>query len=268
MLSQGRSGTAFLADLLARAPGTLIRHEWPGDPAILGLSRSGRFERVVEEMLEKRFEAVLPEAGTVDLYGEVNSLLRYNAGWLTRRFDPVLLHVTRDGRDFARSAYERDVHTAQHRQLPIVPEDGDPYTDEWPRMSRFERICWIWRHTNEMLGASVSRHARFEDLVASYPAFRAALLEPTGLELDEASWRRAVVRPRNTSAKYRGRRLAARLLGRGGQPGERLPHWSSWSDELTTSFWRICGPTMERFGYSPEPAQRDSGSAVPRSTED
>jgi hypothetical protein len=165
----------------------------------------------------------------------------------------VLLHVTRDGRDFVRSAYERDVLTPRQRQLPIVPTDDDPFAEAWPRLSRFERICWIWRHTNEMLGASVERHARLEDLLASHAAFRAALLEPTGLDVSEATWRAAVERPKNTSSGFRARRLAARLLGRPG-PGERLPHWTRWPAELSEGFWRICGPTMERFGYARERA--------------
>ena len=148
VLAQGRSGTAFLSDLLARAPRTLIRHELPGDFQILSLSRYSRSERAVDALLRERFAAVLPRDPGIEVYGEVNSLLRYNADWLRRRFDPVLLHVTRDGREFVRSAYERDVLTAHQRQLPIVPTDDDPFAEAWPEMSRFERICWIWQHTN------------------------------------------------------------------------------------------------------------------------
>jgi hypothetical protein len=253
VLAQGRSGTAFLADLLARAPRTLVRHEWPGDSMILSLSRYGRSERAVDALLRQRFEALLPREPGVEVYGEVNSFLRYNAAWLRRRFDPLLLHVTRDGRDFVRSAYERDVLTPRQRQLPIVPSDDDPFAEAWPAMSRFERICWIWRHTNEMLGASVERHARLEDLLASHAALRAALLEPLGLEIPQETWRAEVSRPKNTSSGFRARRIAARLLGRAG-PGERLPHWTQWSDALSEGFWRICGPTMERFGYARESA--------------
>lgn len=253
VLAQGRSGTAFLSELLARAPRTLIRHELPGDPLILSLSRYGRSERAVDALLSERFAAVLPRDPGIELYGEVNSFLRYNGAWLRRRFDPVLLHVTRDGRDFVRSAYERDVLTANQRQLPLVPTDDDPFAGAWPGMSRFERICWIWQHTNEMLGATVERHARLEDLVASHAAFRAALLEPTGLAISEETWRAAAGRPRNTSSGFRARRFTSRLLGRAG-PGERLPHWTEWPDERSDAFWRICGPTMERFGYARERA--------------
>jgi hypothetical protein len=141
--------------------------------------------------------------------------------------------------------------TPRQRQLPIVPTDDDPFAEAWPEMSRFERICWIWQHTNEMLGASVQRHARLEDLIADHGAFRAALLEPMELAISEGSWRSAVNRPRNTSSDFRVRRMAARMLGRPG-PGERLPHWTDWPDHLSAGFWRICGPTMHRFGYARE----------------
>jgi hypothetical protein len=260
VLAQGRSGTAFLSELLAGAPRTLIRHEAPGDAQILSLSRYGRSERAVDALLSKRFESLLPRDPRIEVYGEVNSFLRYNADWLRRRFDPVLLHVVRDGRAFVRSAWEREVLTSHQRQLPIVPTDDDPFAEAWPGMSRFERICWIWQHTNEMLGASVERHARLEDLLASHAAFRAALLEPLGLEIPEEVWRAAVKRPKNTSSGFRWRRWAASALGRPG-PGERLPHWTRWPAEQEERFWRICGKTMERFGYLREssPGSRPTG---------
>lgn len=266
VLAQGRSGTAFLSHLLSTPPRTLVRHEAPGDTHLLGLSRYGGSTRALAGLLEERFERLVPRDGSIDLYGEVNSYLRYCADWLRHRFDPVLLHVSRDGRDFVRSAYQRDAQTLRHRQLPIVPSDDDPFAEAWPRMPRFDRLCWIWQHTNEMIARSVADHVRLEDLVSSYPVFRASVLDPLDLAISETEWARAVRRPRNTSVRFRHRRLLARLLRRDESPGEQLPHWTEWSDERSDRFWNICGPTMERLGHGSRD-QRAPDSTAPSSTE-
>lgn len=248
VLSLGRSGTQFLARLLGGVEGASFRHEHPGDALILSISRYGRSKKVVDALLQDRFDALMPRDPRIAVYGEVNSYLRYNAEWLRQRFDAVLIHVTRDGREFVRSAYERDLFTPQQRQLPIVPTDEDPFAAEWPSMDRFERICWVWKHTNEMLGETVQRHVRLEDLLSDYACFRTALLEPSGLDVTETEWLDAVRRPQNTSSLFRMRRRITALLGRA-RPGERLPAWREWPEDLAERFWRICGSTMDRFGY-------------------
>jgi len=255
VLAQGRSGTAFLADLLDRDPRARVRHEpWPGDPALLGLSRSGRFDKVVSSILEERFASLLPTCDT-PIYGEVNSYLRYVAPWLRDRLGATLVHVVRDGRDFVRSAWIRDVQRLEHAQLPMVPTDDDPAAERWPEMDRFQRICWIWAHTNERLARDVERWARLEDLLRDFGALREAVLEPSGITVSEHDWRECVARPRNTSASFSWRRGLRRLI-RGTRPDapppEPLGPWRSWDRERTRAFWEICGPTMERFGYRPD----------------
>lgn len=255
VLAQGRSGTAFLADLLNRDGNAQVRHEpWPGDPAVLGLSRSGRFEKVVSSLLEGRFGVLLEECDA-PIYGEVNSYLRYVAPWLRSRLDATLLHVVRDGRDFVRSAWIRDVQRPGHAQLPMVPTDDDPAAERWHEMDRFRRICWIWAHTNERLARDVERWVRLEDLLRDFEVLREAILKPTGVTVSEGDWRECVHRPRNTSASFSWRRGIRGLLGGGGPSAPRpepLGSWRSWDRERTRAFWEICGPTMERFGYRPD----------------
>src|SRR5690606_23224140 len=193
------------------------------------------FSTIVGDLLEERFAALLARAGPAPVYGEVNSYLRYNAPWLRRRFDATVIHVVRDGRDFVRSAWVRDVQRPEHAQLPIVPDDDDPFAARWSGMSRFQRLCWIWQHSNEVLGASVTRFVRLEDLLSSYDVFRSAVLEPIGLEVTRERWSAAVRKPRNTSSDFVWRRKLRGLLGgRAAAPVAEPPlaPWHELDEEL------------------------------------
>lgn len=252
ILALGRSGTSFLAELLAADRRGVVHHEpYEDDLKLHGNRYAGRFDTVVDRWLERRFERLLPAAGQAAFYGEVNSYLRYHVDWLRDRFEPTFVHLVRDGRDFVRSAWIRKVYTPLEYGGPIVPGDDDPYASAWGGMDRFERLCWYWAHTNDWLARRIERRLRFEQLLADYDALDAAVLRPTGVRIDRATWAREVARPRNTSRAYRFRqRLKNRLLRRDLQTRrDPLPHWSDWNAERTERFWEICGATMARVGY-------------------
>lgn len=253
VLSQGRSGTSFLAHLLDTDRNATVAHEpWAEDVHLLGLSRTGSFGHVVDDMIGKRFDAILRTQPTGSIYGEVNSYLRYLGPWLRSRLDATVLHVARDGRDFVRSAWPRDVQTGRHAQIPIVPADDDPWASRWANMDRFQRICWIWQHTNGFLLESSDLTARLEDLVTSYTTFRERILVPTGIRVDEATWGDAVTRPRNTTSEYTRLRRLRDLMRLRRAPPDRapLPHWRDWRPEHTDAFWSICGEVMQQLGYA------------------
>jgi len=252
IMALGRSGTKFLASLLAHDRRGRVHHEpYPLDPRLIVLRYAGGFDAVLGNLLQERFAALLPGAGQAEFYGEINSYLRYEVDWLRSRFDPLFVHLVRDGRDFVRSAYIRGVYTPLEPDGPIVPKDGDPYAGEWPRMSRFQRLCWYWMHTNEFLATKIAAAVRFEDVLRDYALFREKILEPTGVRVSEQLWRREVERPKNTSQGFRLRsRLVGLLRGKRSIPDLRpLPPWQEWNDDMTGQFNAICGRTMDRFGY-------------------
>jgi hypothetical protein len=252
VLALGRSGTKFLSSLLSADARGVVHHEpHPYDHKLLVLRHAGSFDTAVDQLLERRFAELLPEDGRQAFYGEVNSYLRYEVDWLRRRFDPLLVHLVRDGRAFVRSAWIRDIYTPWQSDGPVLPRDDDPYASRWGELSRFERICWCWHHTNAWLADRLERRVRFEDLLTSYELLRETILEPAGMEISADRWRQEIGRPKNTSRDFRLRRLARRWVvgDRHGPPPDPLPHWSEWSRDLDESFWRICGETMQRMGY-------------------
>jgi hypothetical protein len=252
IMALGRSGTNFLASLLDRDSGGRVHHEpYALDPRLIVLRYAGGFDAVLNELLEERFRALLPKTGRAEFYGEINSYLRYEVDWLRSRFNPTLIHLVRDGRDFVRSAYIRGVYTPLEPDGPIVPKDSDPYAGEWPRMSRFQRLCWYWMHTNEFLASKIGSFVRFEDVLRDYGLFSDSILQPTGVTISEELWRREIARPRNTSRAFNLRsRLVGLLRGRNRVPNLRpLPPWQDWDEDMTGQFRKICGQTMQRFGY-------------------
>ena len=251
VLSIGRSGTKFLASVLADARGACVKHEpYASDKTLLFLRYAG-FNAVADARMEQRFAGIQSEHAGCETYGETNSYLRYEPRWLTENLDAKLLHLVRDGRTYVTSSYQRDVYTPHDIQMPIVPHDDDPHATRWGEMSRFERICWYWNHTNAFLADHVPALCRLEEAVKNYTAFQHKVLEPLDLDVDEASWRKTARYRRNTGIRYRLVQHARAALGRRNRyHAAAIPHWTAWPREKTDIFWSLCGETMRRLGYN------------------
>jgi len=253
VVALGRSGTEMLSTLLKNDPRAWVHHEpYDYDAKLVGLRRAGVFDSAVDSLLSSRFDDLLSRVSERhEVYGEVNSYLRYEIEWLRERFSPAIVRIHRDGRDFVRSSYSRAVFTGEEGQLPILPLNGDIYAERWASLSRFEKLCWYWNHTNMHLAERVTIGAKMERAFREFGYFRERILEPLGLDVAEGSWASLVSRPRNTRAGYQRGRFARRLFSgssRMDSPGS-IPHWSNWDSDMTRRFWEICGDTMGQLGY-------------------
>lgn len=236
ILSIGRSGTKFLANLLSKAPRALVVHE----PFIESIPHQEAFhdpDRAMRyiEGFRKREIYVRVRKFDVDTYGEVNSFLRRHCLALKKVFPRAkLLHLVRDGRDVVRSMYSRETMMAGAYDTRMIYPRSGAWRDKWSSMNRFERLCWYWMVENRYLRECIGRTVQFERILSSYEYFRENVLEPLGLKVSREVWKRAVDRPKNVTEVY------------------RLPHWSKWSDEMKSAFERICGEEMEKCGYKLE----------------
>ncbi len=248
----GRSGTQFLASLLSKSPGALVYHEPAAEDRIyFGLRYAGNFNKVVDDYLERRFRELLPADGIYEVYGEVNSYLRYEMDWLREKFNPILIHLVRDGRDFVRSAYTREVYTPDEKKLLTVPRDNDPMAETWGQMNRFQKLCWYWKHTNEFLASKMDRTVLFEKLLKDYDYFTANVLEPIGLNIPFDTWKKETRKPKNISKKNIFKKKVKRMIVSRGKTGiiQPIPHWSQWNPGQIQQFNEICSETMRKFGY-------------------
>lgn len=248
----GRSGTAFLANLLNMSINATVFHEpCKEDYQLLPLSYYFPNQEIIDNLIDIRFEritkGIIHEKGT---YGEVNSLLRYNINNLKRKFDPKLILIIRDGRDFVKSAYGRLLYTGFDTHLPIYPKPNDPYSSKWSRMTRFQKICWYWHSTNEYLHPLIENHVQFEKIVEDYDYFDKNILKFIGLDFNKVIYFKLKDKRQNATPKLDIKKSLKKLLGRETFKIESLKSWKDWDSELTDQFNEICGETMKKFGYS------------------
>lgn len=237
ILSIGRSGTAFLADLLNRAEGALVVHEPVREDfrahqeAFHSEARARHYVRRFrkkEIYLRVRHEPV-------ETYGEVNSVLRRHCLALKEVFPKAtFLHLVRDGRDVVRSMMSRATMTPADQNTKLIwPKTGDSARTHWAEMSRFEKLCWYWKVENEFLRSGIrAEPIQFEKLIGSYEDFIERICQPCGIEISRDVWKRAVGVPKNATKDY------------------RFPHWSEWDPKTTKAFDEMCGQEMVLSGYS------------------
>lgn len=234
----GRSGTTFLAELLANVPGCAVYHEAPSDrDAMIDAYADARAaDKYVQSVARRRLVAARIKETNCSVYGEVNSYLRYHIDSLMFSWEPVILHLVRDGKDVVRSMMNRRTFTAQdrHHTGQIKPQLGEWGYKEWSQWTRFERCCWYWSYTNERLLLHELPLCRLEDITTNYHLFQQRVLNPLDLAIPKADWEERVVKKANISQK------------------QEFPSWSEWSSKQKAQFEDLCGGTMATLGYSIE----------------
>lgn len=238
----GRSGTQWLSALLRESPNAFIQHEWhkprygalePMHNKTVGLPYRSRQPSWTELRLRATRKAML--GCGKEVYGECGNKTRYALPVLEREFEPFfLLQLVRDGRDVVRSFYSRQTYTGHDLHPPLLPGPGDLYRAAWDTMDRFERICWLWAFTVEMVDFyTCCSFVRFEDLLLDYDALCAKILVPAGMTIPKGVWK-----------SYTSRRIDKSHMS------FSLPHWRGWDDQKHDAFWSICGDMMDEFGYA------------------
>jgi hypothetical protein len=262
IVSTGRTGTRKLASFFSVACDRVdARHEPYPDMFDMGveLVRS----KLSPEGAAKRFrrgrEYVCGQVHSsgCDWYIESNRNLVPLLPILRRSFENCkIVHVVRDGRDFVRSAFSKTVPSATRRgakALVLSEEDprdrlqapdfpGDPYAERWTRMSRFERLCWLWVKLNTLIRDAIRDDPRattvkFEELFRAEVAHKGLwdVIEFLGLQgrmlIPQKQVHELMAVKENLTEKY------------------LIPAWTEWSPEQTRQFREIAGEAMAAFGY-------------------
>lgn len=239
----GRSGTAFLAQMLGSVSDVRAKHEQIGHREYCVLSWCMQRDEYAVPFLEREKECI-ERSAPVPWFVDVNSYLRYSVDALRIVFRPAaVFHLVRDPRDVVRSIYLR----RDERHVQVVPKDGATLR-RWLREDKFYRVCWNWADATGRLMEQGARLLQFERVTNDYGYLRDQLLEPLAWNLSEAAWHasRKTKVNRTRGAFYR---LAyARLKGKA---FERRPlgPYSMWSDSQKEVFREVCGPIMEPLGY-------------------
>jgi hypothetical protein len=251
VVSTGRTGTQFLADLFGRL-GARASHE-PGpkwlrlasNAHVAGRLSSERASRLVARV--RRDEVERPDAppwveSSCLVYGLVDPLLATFP-------DAHVVQVVRDPRTYVRSAIGWGAYRAGGRALNVVPFRRLAPTQfrprsvrrrlEWAGQGQFERLCWAWAAMNRSMreqGAGSARFSvlRYEDLFdpeRSGPTLR-SLCSLVGFEADDAALSR----------------LAERRINAGRKTPD-VPEWSKWTAAERALLLRECAGEATHYGY-------------------
>lgn len=235
ILGMGRSGTFFLSKLLNEYKNACVYHEplHSDFKAIVDALKSEKKANQYINSFRKKYLYLKLKNKDINTYGEVNSNLRYHAKILKNNIPNVkILHLVRDGRDVVRSIMERNHYTEDgigHHSLS--PSKDDYYFDEWKNMSRFEKVCWLWKDANEVVEPFSDEMIKFERLINDYDYFNKKIELKLNINIGYDLWNNEVNSPKNITKK------------------REFPHWDNWNKNQLEDFNEICGELMNKYGY-------------------
>jgi hypothetical protein len=163
------------------------------------------------------------------------------------------IYIVRDGRNWVRSMLnwgevygKKGIRKYFSHQWPAasdIPED--PYAEKWHGFSRFEKLCWAWAKLNGYALDSISKnpHVRvfhFEKIFSGkerYQYLNDLVTFATSLP---------GIDPERIG------RTDGWLEQKIHQSSNEFPAWEKWTPEQRRQFEQMCGPLMEKLGYTLE----------------
>lgn len=231
-----RSGTHFLANFLnSQLDDTIVTHEATVTDY---LSYSKTYQSKLSSInyfkdFRKKdiFYRLINQE--INDYGEINPFLRRHVDAIKQEFPKCkIFHLIRDGKKVVRSIMCRGTFTNKDPLKDIVkPDSKSFYYEKWNKMSRFEKVCWLWLEDNKYLRDRVGYTLKFEKLITDYDYFRDKLLDYLNIYISQNKWEEYVNRPKNKSQIY------------------TFPEWEQWTKEQKNQFINICGKEMSINGY-------------------
>ncbi|HET6924804.1 MAG TPA: hypothetical protein VFH39_03175 [Candidatus Saccharimonadales bacterium] len=264
ILSTGRTGTVYLADLLNQLDGVVALHE-PKPSRVLNAWTTAFLEGRISvdfmtAALAGKRRKTFKNVHAKRLYVESNNFIAGFADALGAVFDdPVVVHLVRDPRDFITSLTnrgdDRGIRKLFNKYVPYwayVPEGVKKR-----QLNALTRAAYRWVAINEYLDdfGTRSRNChffKFEDVFdREHPDQLHELLRAIGLTNRDIS-------RLDFAAKSRPAQPRFSLLDRPSDSANRSKHaamapWREWTAAERQEVDRICGPLMRRYGYGSEP---------------
>jgi hypothetical protein len=246
ILSTGRTGTKFLADVTNQLPGIDARHE-PKPTLVLQAWTSAFLEGKVSDdymrsVLYGKRHKLLKDVD-VDIYIESNHFIDGFVTHLNDVFEnPTIIHIVRDPRDFITSMINRGNDSG----LKLLINKYVPYWAYAPagvkrhKMTALQREAEHWQAMNRVLSEYGKSHDnyhfyKFEDVFsADKPKLLKDLYKKMGLSDKQIAQLDMDRAEKNKS------RIAA------------MPAWQEWSAADRKQVQAICGDLMATYGYGTE----------------
>jgi hypothetical protein len=234
ILSTGRSGSKFIANLLDWAPNISAFHE--PRPTLEYFSNYAYHHREQKEILSKmidsaRMESILEIFIKDKIYVESNQCVTFFAPAIAELFKKSkFVHITRHPGDFIRSAVRKGWHKNDSIWESGRIKTGD--RNRWAGMDQIERLAWLWNSANRFIedfkGAIEKKRTaffKFEDLTSGADSVHELLHFIGGQNI-----------PNDKIKELQGARVNELYIGINEPPNmkkvESFPHYNEWEQEL------------------------------------
>lgn len=231
-----RSGTTFLADFLNRhAKNAIVMHEANVNDYWFYATAMHSQEEALRYVREYRSAEIYYRihGHSFQVYGEINPFLRRHAVALKQlKPEAVQFHIVRDPKNVIRSLMSRELFDRKDPMGSVIfPPKEDPITDRWPKMDRFERLCWLWAADNCFLRENVPHTIRFEDLRKDFELFDEQVLRYLNLQMDRDEWNREIGQVFNSTPRY------------------TFPKYTEWESKHKKAFEDLCAEEASYYNY-------------------
>ena len=232
ILTTGRSGSKSIASYLSSSPEIVCRHE--PEPVLIEEASEyfyGNFPH--EKMVELLRSTRQPEIEGRQ-YGESNQKLSFIIPAAIEAFPQLkFIWLIRDGRDVVNSThsigwYDNSLLQGSMWQEHLIDgvKSGDVSEEDWSAMDSFEKCCWYWSFTNNVI----------KNNLAQMDKSRWMVIRLEDIKYDDV-FRFLSVPPCRKKVPWINKKR--RLKESSG--------WRSWDDRQKHVFEKVCGPLMNEF---------------------
>lgn len=263
VLSTGRTGTVFVANLLEQVEGIDARHE-PKPSRVLNAWTTAYLEgKVSDKFMAAALASKRRKLADVnkDIYVEMNNFVAGFAGAANDVFENAhIIHIVRDPREFITSLTNRGDDDGIRRLFNKYV----PYWAYLPKgvkkhdLTALNRAAYRWVAINQYLSDWGKTHPKqyhffkFEDLFSRSDAHKIdPLLKAIGLTKSRLAGLN--YSPQSHYKKPRFSLLDRPIDSTNSSSRQEMAKWPDWSRSDKQKVEQICGPLMKKYGYGGEP---------------
>lgn len=240
VVGTGRSGTTSLASSIDSFSEFYCVHE--PSPILLEESSMFRYGEIdIDELSNRLLETRKPYIEN-KIYGESNQCISFILPGIKEAFpDSKLVWIIRNGIDFVNSAYNKNWYIPIEEIDSLANEGlkwwannriqgdkvGEMSSEEWGNMDQFEKCCWYWVYTNNLIEKDIrlfpksqTYFIKLENINKDYPE----LIKFLG------------VRKSFIQTPFKFNRTSKEEIS-----------FHNWGEKEKESFKRICGSAMDKF---------------------
>ncbi|MEO0494864.1 MAG: hypothetical protein AAF081_15755, partial [Actinomycetota bacterium] len=245
VLSTGRAGSRTISNVVSQSPDALCVHE--PVPYLIEECAAWRYGELATEDLVAMLRETRPRQIDGRQYGESANRLSLAVPALAEAFpDARFVWLQRDGREVVASGHQRGWYDAEvvadtpwERHRLRADRLGEMTEDEWVDLTPFEKNCWLWRRTNELIET---------DLAALDPQrWTTVRLDSLGQSLDQLADFLDISPVAWTVPHLNARTSTPGIADTRANTVDRVRSHHEWDDAQHAGFDKECGELMDRL---------------------